>query len=413
MFIKLSFSADKKLTACFRIITDIINTPSVTSVSALQARFTSAGYSSTVTSGFDATNSQIIRTVDTANTVAHYASYSNGQIASSNFIWTVRQQVYDTPSTKYYMQLNSQTISASSTPVYMTMGDSIVGDITAGSMAVSVSESLGNNTGAGTQLTVGGTPLAFTNQIAYSTSGATNVRTIWMYITDKTVMWATTNTSSFNSGFGTTYASPTNYSGPFFFSQYTRYDYHNNDGNGIIPVMYSSPRGAGIGFGTSDDLTTVQNYMYTSNSTTMPLRVYNLVSATPQVGSAWPKIYNPYVAITMNGRSNSIYAFNVGQAAGTVSSPNSPSTGSAISTTASARFTNATLTGTGFGMIPLGWENTWYGNHGGNMSDQSGVFIFNGDYAPGDTFIANNKMYMIWPMYSGYSNRVGLAIPME
>ena len=62
--------------------------------------------------------------------------------------------------------------------------------------------------------------------------------------------------------------------------------------------------------------------------------------------------------------------------------------------------------------MPFGWEANALGNHGGNASDQCGVYIFNGDYAPGDTFTYNGVLYMIWPMYSGYSNRVGLAVPM-
>jgi hypothetical protein len=61
MFIKLSFTADTRFTIPLRIIADIVNTSSITSVSALQSRFTSASYSATLTANFDANNSTICK----------------------------------------------------------------------------------------------------------------------------------------------------------------------------------------------------------------------------------------------------------------------------------------------------------------------------------------------------------------
>ena len=117
--------------------------------------------------------------------------------------------------------------------------------------------------------------------------------------------------------------------------------------------------------------------------------------------------------MTAAGRSNCVYPLNQVQVAGTVGSATTPSYAGAVSTAASTRYPNTTLTSTGFGLMPFGWEASYFGNFGGNASEQSGVYLYNGDYVPGDTFSANGKIYMIWPMWSGYSNRVGFAVPME
>jgi hypothetical protein len=408
MFIKLSFTANTRITIPLRIITDIINTSAVTSVSALQTRFTAASYNSTLTANFDAANSTIIRTVSPTSTIAHFAGLSTALYG--DFEFTIEQATYDAPASKIYTQLNSATATNSGL-VYYAVGNAITGGtISSSSTALSTADT-GNI--SATKLTLGGNPLGFANTIASSSNGYDNIRTFWMYITDKGVFFAWTCGTSYNSGFGSTYADSTKFGGTFFQSQYTRYDYHNTDSNGIVPAIYSSPRGTGIGYGTAADLTSVTNMLYTSSTLAMPVRAHSIISALPQVGSSWPKIYNQYVNLTAAGRSSCVYALNQVQITGTASNATLPSYAGGISTAASTRYPSANLSSTGFGLMPFGWEASYYGNHGGNASDQSGVYLYNGDYAPGDTFSANGKVYMIWPMYSGYSNRVGFAVPME
>jgi hypothetical protein len=419
MFIKLSFTSDTRMTVPLRIITDIINTPSVTSVSALQSRFTSASYDTTLTSNFDAANSNIIRTSSPSNTIAHYTTNGNAAATSyGNFEFTIEHSVYDNTSTKFYTQLTSNSVGVGVSTYYYAIGDSITGGtISSVGLPISYSDTATSTTASAIvnqiKLTLGGTPLSFTNAIAGpTTSGGNNIRTFWAYITDKCFIWATTNATSFNSGFGSTYTDPTKFCGPFIVSQYTRFDYHNTNSNGVIPVMYSSPRGTGIGWGTASDLTSTWNPLYASDSTSLPMRVYNLISAAPQVGSAWPKIYNPYIQPTIAGRGNETVSYTYGAVAGAAGSAGGTSYGSPLTIVASARFVNSTLTSNTFGLLPLGWQHTYYGNYGGNASDQAGFYMFNGDYVPGDTFILNSIAYMIWPMYSGYTNRIGLAVPM-
>lgn len=405
MFIKLSFTADTRVSVPLRILADIINTSSVTSVSALQSRFTSGSYSGTLTANFDATNSTIIRTVSPANTISHIMS---GDPSSSIITLTLEQPVYDAPSSKIYTQIRA---TGASTP-YFDIGTSITGGtISSSGMLLSASEAGGST--VGTALTLGGNNYGSQSVCLSTSNGFNNVRTFWAYVTDKCFFWAVTNGTSYNAGWGSTYSNSTVQGGPFFQTQYTRYDYHNLDSNGIYPVLYTNQRGTGIGYGTSNDLTTVQNLNYTTAQTTTPLRVHSLVSALPQVGTSWPKIYNQQVHMTMAGRSSSHYALSTGQTGGTVSTATAASYAGAFQTTSNYRYPSANLGGTGFGLMPFGWEANYYGNHGGNASDQSGVYIFNGEYTPGDTFTYNNKIYMIWPMYSGYGNRVGFAVPME
>lgn len=409
MFIKLSFNSNTRITVPLRILTDIINTSSITSVSALQSRFTSGGYSTTLTSAFDATNSLILRTVDPTNTKAQVSYWSNASYGDINFM--LEQPVYDAPSSKVYSQIKTFTASTNSLTTYFDIGTAITGGtIASTSVALSFSETTSSSTG--TSLTLGGNNLGQGSVCTSSSYGFDNVRTFWAYITDKCFFWAITNGTSYNSGWGSTYADASKQGGPFFQTQYTRYDYHNTDANGIYPVMYTNQRGAGMGYGTSNDLTTVQNLLFNSSSV-VPVRVQSFVSALPQVGSAWPRIYNSQVHMTMAGRSSAQYGLNQIQVLGTVTSPTTPSYAGGISTASSTRYPSTTLAGTGFGIMPFGWEAQYYGNHGGNASDQNGVYIFNGDYVPGDTFIYNNKMYMVWPMYNGFSQRVGFAVPME
>jgi hypothetical protein len=85
--------------------------------------------------------------------------------------------------------------------------------------------------------------------------------------------------------------------------------------------------------------------------------------------------------------------------------------GKGISNTAAERWPSADLSGTSFQLIPLGWNLDRYGNTGGNISDRSGFYLFNGDYQPGDEFALGGTTWSVWPLWAGYSARIGIAIP--
>jgi len=405
MFIKLNYTSDKRLTAIFRVVADIINNPGVTSVSALQTRATAAPYDATLLAGFDATNSEIIRTVDTTNVKAHYAI--TGTVTSGAHKFTLEFGSYDNINTKYYVQYSGTSATA------FTIGNSLTGGTMSSSQLSTTVAETSATTPATTSLTVGN---AFSNggaATASGTAGYSNVRTFWAYITNTTMIWGTTNATSAASGWPSAYNDTAKFSGPHIISQYTRYDYHNTDSNGIIPVLYSNPRTAGLGFGQRTDYNTAWNPEYTTDQFALPFRVYNLISALPQVGTAWPIVYNPYVQHVVNGRNSNYVGWNTALTLGAVTNAAAASYGSGIASTSAYRYPTADLTGNGFALLPLQWEATYKGNFGGNASDQGGFYIFNGDYVPGDTFVMNNKLWMVWPVSYGYADRIGLAIPKE
>lgn len=409
MFIKLSFTADTRITIPLRILADIINTSSVTSVSALQSRFTSASYAATLTANFDANNSTIVRTVSPANTISH-VSHSSA-LADGRLVFTLEQPVYDATSSKIYTRIDLP--GGGATTAFFDIGTAITGGtISSSGVPVTLAETSATTT-TGTALTLGGNNYGNINSVLNVSNGFNNIRTFWAYVTDKCFFWAVTNGTSYNVGWGPTYTDPTKQGGPFFQTQYTRFDYHNLDSNGIYPVLYTSQRSTGMGYGTTNDLTTVLNIYFTTNTTTLPLRVHSIVSALPQVGTAWPRIYHQPVHATMAGRSSANYGLTQGQTAGSLASATAPSYAGSISSVTNNRYPSADLLSTGFGLMPFGWEATTYGNYGGNASDQCGVYIFNGEYTPGDTFVYNTKTYMIWPMYNGNASRAGFAVPME
>ena len=406
MFIKLNYTSNKNIKTVFRAVTDIINTASVTSISALQTRATAASYDSTILSGLDAANSEIVRTVDPTGVKAHY---NVEQLPQYNYFqFTLEFGVYDNSATKYYTQIRS----ADGTSSTFTIGNSITGGTMASTQFPLSNPDASGSANPGTTLTVGN---AFTPaSIASSTNGHTNVRTFWAYITNTVMIWCTNNGTTIASGWPGTYDLATNFCGPHFVAQYTRYDYFNTDSNGIIPVAYTNPRGSvGLGFGQRNDYITTINPEFTQTTNSVPLRVINMVSALPQVGTSWPIVSHPQVSHVVNGRTAAQSAWNVNPVLGTASSGTDPSYGRGVTTTASQRYPSGDLTGTAFALLPLQWEHAPKGNYGGNISDRGGFYIFNGDYAAGDTFTLNSKTWMVWPMSYGSTDRIGLAIPKE
>lgn len=261
--------------------------------------------------------------------------------------------------------------------------------------------------------------------------------------------------------------------GPYISSQYTRLDIWNNNTNGIIPTCWTNgydPSGvapgnrpfcgisyaADIGWGNA-----VNNFKFnpkfsgTSNTT---FSVMNTVDATPNLTGVW-SVTSGYgqkvsfgtnirnfqdqtsLASTTNATSGSglsattfhtsVYTtFN--KTVSTDSVPRSawhgvqgaslyptsvvpPTIGSSPGTappTSYYRWPSAETSPKGtFSLQPLVWNRADYNNIGGLITDKAGVYLFNGDYIPGDEFTVSNTVYSIWPLADGFSNRIGLAVP--
>jgi hypothetical protein len=473
MFIKLNYTANKGINTVFRTIADIVNTPSVTSIAALRTRAAAAGYDSSLLLNLDDSNSEIIRTVNPSRVRAHVSKHLaaahaykltfrfpvhdagavfTGAISGTTLtvsavasgVLSVGQEIVTagiTDGTRITAHLSgtrggagTYTVSASQTaasqsltserPWYQQLfgiaanpsmsfniGDSVTGG-TVSSSQLPLSTADGGGGTAGTNLTLGNgytpTPVALATDV---TAPANAIRTLWMHITDKGMIWSTTNSTSYANGWGPTYNNALLQSGPWMCGQYTRYDHFNTDDNGVIPVMFTSPRASGTGFGRSADYTIVNNPNYAVDNTSLPFEIYNMIQAEPQAGSSWPTVYFPNVSYTINGQSNGSYFMNTRTALSTVDA--NGQIGKAITTAAAERYPSGNLLSTGFGLFPIGWEFLYFGNHGGNMSDQTGFYIFNGDYQPGDTFGLNGKVYMVWPVFNGFADRIGIAVPKE
>jgi hypothetical protein len=412
MYIKLNYSSDKNILDCIRTVDDIINNPSVTSVGALSTRISAAPYGAGITTGLTTATSEIYRTVSPSVTKSHFFATN---LSTGQYKWTLQFGSYDNTATNYYIQLQNVTTTLSG-GLAGIVGNSITGGtITSSTCAITLSNS--NTGGGGTDLTVAGTTYGSKNasySIVSAGSGQTNVRTFWCYINDKCIIMSVTAASSFNNGWGSTYSDSTKQGGPYIFSQYTRFDYHNTDANGIIPLIFSDTgRGAGRGFGTAADYNGVNNILYPSGSAdSVPLLAYNMVNALPAVTSAWPIQYVSVVVPTLGFRETSMQGAN-DKVAGTAATAAAVTVGKAVASAAAERFPNANLSGTSFQFIPLGWTSNRYGNTGGNASDKGGFYLFCGDYQPGDELTLNGKTWSVWPLWAGYADRLGLAIPKE
>lgn len=394
-----------------RIFGDIVNTPSVTSIAALNLR-AATEYHPTLLEYLDSDNSEIIRTVNPSGVKTHYA-----RIGSTRYLlnFTLEFPVYDDPSRKWYVQYDAGPNSGSHDPV-LKIGDGISGGtIDSGTMPMTVER---NGTGDV------GTELILSNSFSAATqimTAVTNIRTFWAYITDNGWIWCATRATSVPGGFQATYNNSANFVGPFFYSQYTRLDRHNNIGNNVIPVAYSNPRSVSIGFGQLNDYTEDLNPLYTTSVSSNPMRVINLVDARPKATSTtWPILYHPYVDHAVSGRgaamndSASATANQDGWAKNIqLTTDGGQAGGKFYARSASERFPTADLLSSGFALLPFGWTHSYYNNIGGNISDRNGYYVFNGDYQPGDIFSFRNKIWMVWPFYNGFADRIGFAIPKE
>ena len=410
MFIKLHYTANKNIYDCFRTVNAIINDSTITSASILGSKMST--WETVFKANYDATNSIIIRTNDLSTTKSHYYT-PTGTAGRPNYGWTLEFSVPDAPSRKLYMQYR-HTLNDTTSHAYLNVGDQITG----GTMdSTQISNSVSNTvaTGYGTALTIAGNAdnAQNSNTIIANTSAGGFVRTFWAYITDKAFVWCATLNQGTNSGFGTTYNINTNFIGPYINSMYTRYDYWNKDSNGIIPWYYTNTRSLSVGYGTSLDFAGVFNVLFNSNAVTADSRVFNLVDAIPKLSTSFPTKYHSQVNHRVGNRSN-YYTGHGTTVVGAASSGAAGSYGKTVTMTANERYPSADLSATTFINHPIGWDSWIDGCHGGNVSEESGIYVFNGDYQPGDTFSVGGKVYMVWPMYGlGYTSRIGLSVPME
>lgn len=401
MYLKLNFTANVTAKTVWRLVTYITNDANITSISQLQSISTSQGWHPNVSGSIDWDTSQIIRTVDPVNTYCHISNYHPSY--DNDFWFVMEQQVYDDPSQKYYIHYNTFDTNYQSR-VRMEVSDSVnLALRTTAQLAYNISNA---DDARGTKVAATGSKKTYGN-IAYDASLGSNIRTFSAYLTDTTFAWYTTSQAT-PVGFGTTFNTNTTYSGVFLNSQYQRFDHHNTPGNGVIPWLYTWPNGNAVGFGHDQTWNNAvnNNNIYGGHN----LTAFNMVDARHRIGNTYPMSYFSKVAHTIGMHSSERYAMT---ALSTDTSGGGATYGKALSTTANERHVTSDLNGNGYGLLPLGWTNTVKGNMGGDITSLSNIYIFNGDYYPGDEFGVGEKTYIIWPGYAGYTNRIGIAIPKE
>lgn len=405
MYIKLNFTVAKSQYTLWRIVTDIINTSAVTNVASLRTRATNASYDSSLLAGLEDATSEIYRTTDLSTTSAHYY----GNTGTKQFAMTIQQE--DADGTPYYTQLFNT--DSGSPNVYYNIGSLITGG-TMSSSQMSLSAADNTNTTLGTQLSLAGISLNnTTNYINSSGNGGDNVFTLYVYISDSMFMWATGLGAYAPGGYPASYSAST-YSGPWYVGQYTKYDYWNLDTNDMIPVMFTMPDRGTNGqkiAPRNEDFTGVRNPLYTTaaNANLSPYGVMSLINASPSIGTTWSKLYAQRICHTVgtisSGQRPLLGNFTI------TGNATTNSYASFMSNQQFYRFPTANLGAVAFLHMPLGWEMSYYGAMGGNMSDKTGVYIFNGDYAHGDEYTFNDTTYSIWPMSNGFSSRIGHSVP--
>lgn len=396
MFIKLNYTSAKPMQTFWRIITDIVNTPSVTDITSLIARATSANYNSVLTANLDTATSEIVRTAADSNVTSHFSM--------SDDVWksTFQFSVYDSPSTQFYAQVG-----------HITTGSSMAG--------FSVGTALTGGTMSSTQLSL--TDFSASGLSILSTSGTsdtnanahadTDVYSVWAYITNDCILWSY-NTALSPTGWG----SGTSALGPYIISQYTRYDYINTMDNGVFPVIYPNPaRDSANSSLDSTDFAANKNpgFVATNSSSVVPFKVLNFIANQNSSNVfSWPITNNVQVAHTVNGISSCDGRAGLYNSTVQDGSDYTVVFNKLLSNTVNEKVPNKTLTGTTYLHYPLGWIHDYYLAMGGSISDRSGVFLFNGDYTPGDEYTVDGITYSLWPINSittSASYRIGLGVP--
>lgn len=395
MFIRLTFTTAKTEAQIYRILAQVINTPTITSISALSDAATTGTWAADLLQYLDTSVSYIYRTDDPVNTRAFI---SRGAVASGNFAFNfmIEQPIYDSPSTKYYTNVyNTGTTATTST---YTSGPSVTGG-TMDSTQWAVTTSTTQTTAQGTILSAGAVA---TTAVA---SGA-NLFTAYIYITDNCFFFNADTVgytkAAWSSSVGT--------SNSIFFSQYTRYDYWNTMANGIYPVAYTQKNF----LISAGDIISPQN-PNSATATESSFKVHSIVSNIPGTGTTWTIANNVRGCLGVGTRFSDVYSLTTSADGG---ASNTTLFGRMVynSTYLQARQPTADLTARGYAMLPITWRNMVYNSMGGNITDISKVYLYNGDYCSGDEFIFNGTTYIIIPaiLAGGVTTyRVGLAFPKE
>lgn len=403
MYIKLNFTTNVTQKTVWRIFQDIIATSGTTSIAAFETR-AEASYHPNL-KVVDYANSEIIRGVDPTGVEA---MIHNQNTYDSSFNFHLRQEVHDDPGTYYYISVVSDGDNQSRSK--LQIGDTLSGNIaTASSIGVNIANV---DDFHGTNINQVSPIYAPTTHIGYDTSFGNDVTGFKAYLTNNCFIFSMNSGTLGVTGYSDSFNTTASYTGPWMFMQYKRFDHHNNTGNGIIPLIFQNSDVSHQGFGKSVHWNNMMNTRASgTGDDNMPFRAFNLIDANHRIGSNYPTVYAPTVAHTVGYRSTEQHALNYEN--NDTAGINDLSVRKVIDSRANYRHPTYDLNNSGYGLFPIGWSNLYYGNHGGNCTELNNVYIFNGEYQPGDEMGIGEKVYTIWPGFVGYVDRFGIAIPKE
>lgn len=415
MFIKLTYAADKAIKPVTRAVEACIADSSITDVASAQVA--AASWDSTLTADIDWDNSEIIRTEDPNLVETSIAFFGAGNDDDALSSFNLQFPVFDDLSTKYTVSL---TQTSSNVGWRIGTEDSInaISSTSYGPGEPDNTTPPTNRNFVGINGTENTDWFQYAVNNAYIGSSNANIRTVFCYITNECMIWATTHGVSTPTGFGTTYSNGTSFNGPWIFSQYSRYDIWNLPLNNVVPVAFSNFRQTGQGFRHSD-FDRYNIYPNPTFDTYAAFRVFNIYDTKPKVGTSFPElrfIESHWGSGSLFNDIGSLRVDQLGnnrQTANGMTYWNYSSIPALIRTDQYFRYPSSDLKSIGFAMYPMQVRNNYYGFGGGNMTEKGGFYLFNGDYQPGDEFDYNSKTYMLMPTFDGYNIRAGIAIPKE
>jgi hypothetical protein len=432
MFVKLVFNTGTAAWNTFKILDYLINQRPATGTN-LQTYITAVN--STLGALIDGTNSAIWNsgTGITALTSNTKSVYYKPTTTLYSYRWAVELSGYDnTASHKHVVELrdlNAASSTSTNDPLifhyWNTAGTSISAITSEAIGTFSVNSAATSGTGTYPTLTNQSPSVSYGNLYDANYTG-TSMTGAMMYITDNCFMLSFNGASTkWPNGFpaGSFLSNLGYYRGVHLVAAYNRIDPWNTSANGVPPFVCSqqgSPNNIGNGFLASlNQATYIQNTGGTGGAIGSSALVADrqLNNAYSSTNSTQPWVAGGNVNFGCGNRFNDVYGLSESSidpgSSSQYSITTGANTGNPLNRTAGTRYLASDLKSTTYALLPFTWANSFYNNNGGNITDRTGLYWFNGDYFPGDILTSGTKTYVLWPGAFSQVERIALAVPRE
>ena len=448
MLLKLVFSGATAYQGMLQTLSTVINDSTCTTITAVQNLSANASTGQWGNNTIDTTNSFIYRTATSGNgllTTAKTKSFFTklGNTAGNNtFMFGIEQSVYDNNSHKIIHLIYNSTATTSNnganmlhnitttsrnSVTYSGLFDAplIANSFYVPTTPIGLQTQVSPNTGATRNITMAGGGGGGYSNVASNNS---QYSTMFAFVTDNCFyLQFFISATPTNAGKGIPIGSTINgYSTrPIMNWQYTRTDPWNNAANSIFPAIFNNGLASNTPFCGQVFVDSAVLNADIGNSAFNSLRAFTSIDAKPSTtATSWPLIYdmpitlgigNYYTDHNASGQNQGGYrSFN--DAYQNVTQPGGYHFGPGIQTTASnSRWYSDNISTAGYALLPLSWRNNFYFNSGGHISNKTGIYMFNGNFWPGDNITtATSKNYYLLPAPLLDNNQqLALAFPKE